>query len=94
MLVLCFELQSWRQKPGLFSREKPGLFVRSNPLFIGIIHLSLISLCVLCVLERLNHSDATGTDIIYASRTKLAKGLSRGVGAGLFNLSALFQAVG
>jgi len=63
MLVLCFELQSWRQKPGLFSREKPGLFVRSNPLFIGIIHLSLISLCVLCVLERLNHSDATGTDI-------------------------------
>jgi len=34
----------------------------SNALFIGIIHLSPISLCVL---ERLNHADATGIDRIY-----------------------------
>lgn len=36
----------------------------SNPNRIGIIHLSLFSLCALRALERLNSADTAGNDII------------------------------
>jgi hypothetical protein len=53
-------------------KEKTWALI-SNPPFIGIIHLSVLELCVLERTLRFNHSNATGIDIMDQLRTKPAR---------------------